>query len=178
MGDKQPKEIVERHHRVPQGRVSPSMEKCSRLRAKEQCNIVSCSPCGNIDVTSGQAGDTGLGLSSISGLVSSARGRHQGAIPARPAQLNPGPNWSIKGHMLDVELGMLTQGQSHGDTRGLQEASGGNLPNSSAFNLSLLDLQEKTNLGPRQDVLNGLSSLTMPGDSSPPWVILGELLQS
>lgn len=68
--------------------------------------------------------------------------------------------------------------ESRGDTRGLQEASGGNLPNSSAFSLSLLDLQEKTKLGPRQDVLNRLSSLTTPGDSSPPWVILGDLLQS
>lgn len=67
--------------------------------------------------------------------------------------------------------------ESPGDTRGLQEASGGNLPNSSAFNLSLLDLREKTKPGPRQDVLNGFSSLTMLGDSSPPWVILGDLLQ-
>lgn len=67
--------------------------------------------------------------------------------------------------------------ETPGDTPGLQEASGGNLPNSSAFHLSLLDLQEKMKLGPRQDVLNGFPSLTMPRDNSPPWVISGDLLQ-
>lgn len=85
------------HVRIP---ISPPKEKYARLRAKEQCHVGSCSPCGN----------TG---------VNKWAGTRELYLQVQP--LNP----DILDYqcMLGVELGMLAQGQSQlGAPRGLQGA--------------------------------------------------------